>query len=263
MNWGEERYVRVYLRDTPAWCALSFHAQSLLVLLHRKVDRDGRLQLGRLGRRGVAVSLHQVALWDSVLAPAVADLEADGHIRVEGEGDGTALVIPDFRAAQEATATGAARVRKHRERKQGNQPAKKVTKRYVDGTKGYPEVTNVTPSQPAVPPVPPVPSQPASQPEQPKVAGCPEESIEEGQDPGLHRFRADLAARLSMPSIGVGKDWAHVLAVFDRYIRDWGRDNALSECASVAAESKNGPPANLSWWVGWIDKVKRPPGAQP
>jgi hypothetical protein len=61
-----------------------------------------------------------------------------------------------------------------------------------------------------------------------------------------------------MPSIGVGKDREHVLAVVGRFIRDWGRDNALAECARIAAESKNGTPAHLAWWVGWINTVPRP-----
>jgi hypothetical protein len=97
------------------------------------------------------------------------------------------------------------------------------------------------------------------------AAGWPEESSQEGkdQDPGLSRFRAELASRLSMPSIGVGKDREHVLAVVGRFIRDWGKDNALAECARIAAESKNGTPANLAWWVGWINTVPRPPEAKP
>lgn len=109
--------MRIYVRDTPAWCALSFHAQALHVLLMRKVDRDGRLPLGRLGRKGVAVLLAQVALWESLLAPALAELEADGCVVIEGAGDATVLLVPGFRDAQEATASGAARTRKWRDSK--------------------------------------------------------------------------------------------------------------------------------------------------
>ena len=32
MRWEDERYVRVYTRDTPGWLSLSFDAQALLFL---------------------------------------------------------------------------------------------------------------------------------------------------------------------------------------------------------------------------------------
>ena len=51
MDWSDERYVRVYTRDTPDWQCLSFLAQGLFCLILRKVDRAGVLPLGRSGRR--------------------------------------------------------------------------------------------------------------------------------------------------------------------------------------------------------------------
>ena len=33
MRWEDERYVRVYTRDTPEWCLLSWEARALFLLL--------------------------------------------------------------------------------------------------------------------------------------------------------------------------------------------------------------------------------------
>jgi hypothetical protein len=54
MDWENERYVRVYTRDTIDWVALGWEAQSLFLLLIRKVDRSGVLEIGKHGARGVA-----------------------------------------------------------------------------------------------------------------------------------------------------------------------------------------------------------------
>jgi len=101
--------VRVYQRDTPDWLALSFDAKALYVLILHKADRRGRIALGRLGRKGVAVVLGHVDLWPR-FEPALADLEADGCIRVEGG----VLAVAEFVEAQEAVSSGKARQAKLR-----------------------------------------------------------------------------------------------------------------------------------------------------
>ena len=109
--WPNERYVRIYVRDTPEWLGLSFDAQALYVLIHRKADRAGTIVLGRLGTKGVAVILHRVEKWQSVLEPALTELITEGFVTVN---DGV-LIIPDFVAAQEAVSSGKARQQKYRE----------------------------------------------------------------------------------------------------------------------------------------------------
>jgi hypothetical protein len=102
LHWPDERYVRIYIRDTPDWLGLSFDAQGLYCLLNRKADRRGRIALGRLGRKGVAAILHRIDLWPR-LEPALAELEADGCIRVEGD-------VPRTRtAAWSRSSTGSSR----------------------------------------------------------------------------------------------------------------------------------------------------------
>jgi hypothetical protein len=182
--WSDERYVRLYTRDTPDWLCLSFPAQGLMCLLLRKVTRAGVLELGRAGRRGVFIAVghaHQAAMLD----PALDELLADGCVEIVGDN----LVIPNFLEAQEAEASDKARARKRREKvrdvaRAGGvtgsghtppaepEPSRDVTPRLEtpeprDGpvTPRDARVTTcdetVTPSR-AVPPVPPVPLEAAA-----------------------------------------------------------------------------------------------------
>ena len=54
MRWEDERYVRVYTRDTAELLALGWEARALFWEVLRKVDRAGLLPLGKTGVRGLA-----------------------------------------------------------------------------------------------------------------------------------------------------------------------------------------------------------------
>lgn len=112
MRWEDERYVRIYTRDTTDWLAFSFEAQALLLMLLRKVDRAGILPLGKHGKRGVAIAIGHPREWER-LESAFEELLADGCVRVSP--DGTRLVIPNFIFAQEARASDKSRQQKSRE----------------------------------------------------------------------------------------------------------------------------------------------------
>lgn len=111
MRWEDERYVRVYTRDTTDWLCLSFAAQGLFCLLLRKVDRAGVLPLGKAGRKGVAIAIGHAREWAALEGP-LDELQADGCIEIQGD----RLVIPNFLAAQEAESSDRARARKYREK---------------------------------------------------------------------------------------------------------------------------------------------------
>lgn len=106
MDWENERYVKTYTRDTPNWLALSYDAQCLLLQLFRKVDSLGFLDLGKHGKKGVALALHQVSIWDR-LAPALQELLDDGCLELHGN----KLSIPNFIDAQESRKSNAQRQR--------------------------------------------------------------------------------------------------------------------------------------------------------
>jgi hypothetical protein len=109
MRWEDERYVRVYVRDTAEWLALGWQAQALLILLLRKADRAGIVHTGKAGVRGLAAL---VAMPLEVVTPAVEALLSDGCLRsMEG-----GYVFPNFLAAQEAKSSDAQRKREQRAR---------------------------------------------------------------------------------------------------------------------------------------------------
>jgi hypothetical protein len=94
MRWEDERYVRVYTRDTPDWLALGWEAQALFVLALRKVDRAGMLDLGKVGVRGLAALLGMPV---EVVERALPILLADGCAAISG----SIVMIPNFIEAQE------------------------------------------------------------------------------------------------------------------------------------------------------------------
>lgn len=95
MNWSDERYVRLYTRDTADWMALSFDAQALLSLLLRKADRSGVIACGKHGKRAAAIVIGHAREW-SRLEPALEELLADGVLDFDGE----SLIFPNFVEAQ-------------------------------------------------------------------------------------------------------------------------------------------------------------------
>ena len=111
MRWEDERYVRVYTRDTGDWLALSFRAQALFLMLLRKVDRIGELRLGRRGKGAIAALLGHPA---EDLHAALEELLADGCVCLDEAGE--TLFVPNFLKAQETPKTPAERKREQRER---------------------------------------------------------------------------------------------------------------------------------------------------
>jgi hypothetical protein len=109
MRWEDERYVRVYTRDTTDWVALGWQAQGLFLLVMRKVDRAGILDLGKSGVRGLAAL---VAMPLEVVERALPILLEDGCVKLNG----SVLVIPNFIEAQEAKQSDAQRKREQRAR---------------------------------------------------------------------------------------------------------------------------------------------------
>lgn len=77
MNWCDERFVKVYTRDTGDWVRLGWEAQALFLLLLRKVDRVGIIDLGKAGTEGLADLLRMPL---GVVEPALDRLLKDGCV---------------------------------------------------------------------------------------------------------------------------------------------------------------------------------------
>lgn len=128
MNWSDERYVRLYTRDSTSWLLWSWQAQALFTLLLRKADRTGAIDLGSHGKKGICAHLKMP--WD-VAGPALDELLEDGCLAYL-EGTSSRLVFRNYVAAQEAVASPSLRQKAWRDRRR-EEPAL----RDVDARNGH------------------------------------------------------------------------------------------------------------------------------
>lgn len=138
MDWSEERYVRLYTRDTTTWKLLGWEGATVLALLLRKLDRGGCLPLEGLSPVD-AIQLH-TGLPYEVAVTGWTILSRREVFRT----DGVSIVMPNFREAQEARPTAAQRKRLERERRAAN-----VTKR--DNRESQAVTKSAELSQPEIP----------------------------------------------------------------------------------------------------------------
>lgn len=130
MDWANERYVRVYTRDTDDWICLPWQARALWHELLRKADRAGVIQTRR-GAVGLA-ALTRIPI--DVVEAALPVLLADGCVQENKDG----FVLPNYIVAQETPQSDAQRQREARERRR----AAAVTERDVKVTERDAPVTN-------------------------------------------------------------------------------------------------------------------------
>ena len=112
MNWSDERYIRVFTRDSADWLALDWDGQAVLVQLLRRADRAGIVELGAAGLRALPAILgHRDRVQE--VERGIEQLLSLGTVVLK---DGL-LVIPNFIRAQEDKVSDAARQRALRERR--------------------------------------------------------------------------------------------------------------------------------------------------
>lgn len=129
MNWSEEKYVKLFVRETPTWRAWPWQARAVAPLLMKHLEPDGSLSVGRLEpARAVAVTID---LPTDVVAPGVAAMLEDGTLELRDE----RLWWPKFEEAQESRKSDAQKQRDYRDRERTRKSADKltnpVTKRYT------------------------------------------------------------------------------------------------------------------------------------
>lgn len=139
MRWEDERYVRLYTRDTPDWVAMGWQARAVFHEILRKVDRAGVLPWEKSRERGLAALLRMPI---EVVKEGLPELYADGCVVDSGD----TLLIPNFLEAQECTKSDAARKREQRERDRDLANASDVTKRDIESRDVTLESQNVTES---------------------------------------------------------------------------------------------------------------------
>jgi len=146
MRWEDERYVRLYTRNTVGWLAMGWEARCTLTMLFRVVDRAGLIELGTDGVPGLAIALQ---LPEDVVRRGLDGLLGRGTV----EQHGTTIVIPNFIDAQECRQSDAARQRKAREVARDlasvtnrDEVSRAVTKTTENVTRGHTASQPVTPS---------------------------------------------------------------------------------------------------------------------
>lgn len=127
MNWGDERYVRLYLRPTAEWRALCWQAKALHPLLLKAADRAGIVDVPE-GPRRLKLLAALVELPLEVVAVGLPDLLEDGCVQECSMG----YVWPNYLEANETPATPKLRSKEYRDRQRAERRLRalqSVTKR--------------------------------------------------------------------------------------------------------------------------------------
>ena len=144
MDYGNERWIRVYTRDTTTWKLIDWRARTVLLHLLRKVDRAGVLDVGEDGIDGLAAVLELPI--GEVVEPGLHQLVTRGTVVATG----AAYVIPNFITAQEAPSSDRQRQKDARERRRAtalsrDDSSQNVTPESRNVTERHAESQGVTP----------------------------------------------------------------------------------------------------------------------
>lgn len=110
LDYSNERYVRIYTRDTTTWKLLDWKGRTVMLHALRRADRAGVLDVGGRGVRGLTTLLE---LPIEIVADGLAQLLEEECIVERGP----VYVFPRYIEAQEAVQTTAHRSREYRERR--------------------------------------------------------------------------------------------------------------------------------------------------
>ncbi len=111
MRFEDERYVRLYTRDTTTWLMLGFEGQAVFCLLLRKVDRTGVFDLaGSDAAEAVSAATRAPT---EIVKTGLERLLSRGVVETGND----CLIVPRFIEAQEATMTPATRQKESRLRR--------------------------------------------------------------------------------------------------------------------------------------------------
>lgn len=129
LDYSNERYVRIYTRDTMTWKLLGWEGQTVLCLLARKFDRAGLLE-GVTDGEDVAVML------DGGFPVDVAERGLSKLLRKDKKTGESVLVLterglywPKFMDAQETPKSDAQRQRESREKRKADAASQIVTEK--------------------------------------------------------------------------------------------------------------------------------------
>lgn len=110
MDWSNERYVRIYVRETVGDVALTWQGRAIWREILIKCDRAGLISLDGHGVRGLA---GLIRMPPEMVEEHFQQILDDGRVQIRGD----YLVVPNYIEAQEATQSDAQRQRECRARR--------------------------------------------------------------------------------------------------------------------------------------------------
>ena len=120
LDYSDERYARLYTRDTPEWHVLTWQAKAVYCLLRRKVDRSGVVPLGRGGLRAVSAL---VGVPGDVGEPAMRELADSGYLDINA----ARVAVVEFVESETAVKSDALRQAESRARRGASDVTKRDT----------------------------------------------------------------------------------------------------------------------------------------
>lgn len=133
MDWPNELWIKLYVRDSADWLSMSFDEQAVLVLLLRKADRSGNISLGSRGTAAIPRILGHQGEAGRILS-AIDGLCQIGTIQIHE----SHLSIPNYEAAQKVRSSSRARKAAERARKAAAKAARDARK---NSNASHPNVT--------------------------------------------------------------------------------------------------------------------------
>lgn len=112
MKWEDERWVKLYTRDSVTWRRWGWKGQCVFLHLLRKVDHFGRIVLDDGLEPWEAVSFASDGMPEDICRDGIAALVRTKTLRIEGG----VMELVNYTDAQEARTSAAERKRRQRER---------------------------------------------------------------------------------------------------------------------------------------------------
>lgn len=169
MNWSDERYVKLYVRQTATWRMWPWQGRCVLPLLLQVANGAGVIDVGRRDPLQALSALIQVPV--DVVQVGVEALIADGTIEVVPNG----YLLPKFIEAQEATKTDALRKRdqRERERTKARERTREAVTQSHELSRAVTQSHELSPSSPAQPSsAQPNPAQPSPEETKKPLSTC-------------------------------------------------------------------------------------------
>lgn len=157
MDWANERYVRLYVRETPDQALWCWQALAIWPWLVMRAERSGELRT-RKGAAGIAALIRMPI---EIVEPGIADLLADGCLVETHRG----YAMPNYVEAQNATSSDSKRKADQRARERldtalkgndtdvdvtpGHERSQPVTMSHSEPIRTDPIRTEVEPGKPA------------------------------------------------------------------------------------------------------------------